>query len=476
MRLRSISLCLALLAATGACTSAETKAANAAALAEVAFNQGRIPVARVYIQQALAQRDDVSDYWILLARINLGSGNASGAFDAYENALTLDRGNVEALSSLCQLAIGGNVAPRAEKYADQLAVLDPNSTLPATVRAAAALARNDKAGADRFLAQVLGPHPDDLGALMVKSRRLAADEKYAEAAAVIETTFSAPGNPTPRLMELVRLYGKAGDRAGYQRSIARLARANPDDPRRQLDYAELLYDGGERDEAYAVTRAILTASQQDVAVAAAVLDLWLQQGPAAMPAASITTDAAELGVEARAAYAQYASEMGHPEVALAILGADGDAGPPDQANADALAAAAYARALQGQRGAALATLNAILSTDPSQTRALLARGRIGGNAADAVADLRKVVSEDPENVTARLALADTLLKRRDDLLARSVLREGLDLGDGDPRLAERLARLLTTAGRRAEATAVLTDYARANPMSRRAAALAARGA
>lgn len=474
MSIRLTGAFLLLLAtATAACTSADEKAATAAGLAESAYNDGRLPAARAYIQQALAQRDNVSEYWALLAQINVATGDASGAFDAYENVLTLDRGNVEALSTLLQLGLAGNAAGRAERYADQLAVLDPSSTLPATVKAAAALDRGDKETTDRLLAQVLDKHPDDVGALLVKSRRLAADQRYGEGAALIEATFKAGGNTNSRLVMLKDLYRKAKDRDRYRDTVARLAAANPTKTDMQLEYADVLYDGGARDQAYALTRALLAAQPRDLAMAADVLNLWLRQGGAAMPVVQVATDAAGLGPVGKAAYAQYASEIGHPDVALAIFDADPPTGPPDTTNSDALAAVAYARGLLGQRPAALATLAAILQQDPEQPRALLARGRLRPDLFGAVTDVRKVVAEDPANVAARLTLADLLLRRGDGQLAENVLREGLDIEGGDPRLAERLARLLVARGRRSDAVAMLTDYARANPLSRRAAALRA---
>lgn len=470
---------VAVLLAAGAlasCTSADKRAAADAGIAERAFNQGQMTVARQYVQRALALRDDVSDYWLLLAHIDVNDSDLPGAFEAYENVLTLDRGNVEALTTLCQLGLAGNDPARVDKYADQLALLNPGSSLPPTVKAAAALQRGDNDTAAKMLRQILDKAPGDVGALLVQSRLFAAEGRYADGAALMEQSLRAPGNPTSRLDQMKQLYQKAGDRAGYERTVRRLAEANQTDPKRQLAYADLLYDDGDRDRAYAITRATLLMRPGDVAIASAVLDLWLKQGAGAMSLDQLTRDAGDLDLEGRASLAEYANQIGRPDLALAVLGGGALDGPPTPASSDAKAAAALAVGEQGNRAAALAALNAIIAVDPQQPRALLNRARLESDPVAALSDARRVLADDARNVAARLEVTDLLIKQGDPLLAETTLREALIAPDGDPRVAARLARMLVARGERAEAETMLQEFARANPVSRRAAALATGGA
>lgn len=460
---------LAALAGT-ACTSRDERAARAAGIATDALQQGNVGLARAQIGTALAARDDVSDYWLLSGRVALAEGNYAGAFEAFENTVTLDRSNVEALTRLCQLAVSGNQPERAERYADQLAALQPGDAIATNVHAAAAFNRGDKQKATQLLGQILAASPTDPAALITKSRLYSAAEDYANAARSVEAALAAPGDPLGRLAVLRDIYLKGKDAAGYRRTIARIARASATSPSAQLDYAQSLYDAGDAASGFAVSRQVLTARPGDVAVAGLVLHLWLSQGRAAMPTDAIAASAAGASLEARATLAAYANAIGQPALGLRILGDDAVRDPPGTANADAKAARAQAQMLLGQRNAAAAGIAAVLGADPDQPRALAVRAALRTDAGDgrgALEDLRHALSADPDNASARIALADLQAAQGDGVLARATLHEGLADPGADPRLATRLAALLRAQGRAAEAAAVISDYQRANPFAPR---------
>lgn len=457
---------------TGACTSRDEQAATAAGIAADALQTGNIPAARFQIAQALAARDDVSDYWLLSARIAIAEGNYAGAFDAYESALTLDRSNAEALTRLCQLAAVGNQPERAERYADQLLALHPRDKAAINVQAAIALSRGDKKKAAELLNRVLADDPAEPTALMIRSRLFLADDDYANAARAAEASLAAPGDPISRLSVLKDIYAKSKDVAGYRRTIARLARAAATSPQAQLDYANSLYEAGDAPGAFAVTRRVLALKPDDIATAGAVLRLWAAQGTAAMPASAIVAAAAGMPLETRATFAAYANALRRPDLALQVLGDEAATDPPSTANANAKIARAQAQLLLGQRGAATTTVAAVLANDPDHPRALTVRGSLragAGDQAGAVEDLRHAVSADPDNADARLALADLQAAGGDRVLALATLHDGLNDPDADPRLATRLAAMLRAQGRTAEAASVFTDYVRRNPFARRPA-------
>lgn len=454
---------------TSACTSRADKAASAAAIAADALQQGQIAVARQQINKALAARDDIGDYWLLSAHIALAEQNYGGAFDAYESVAIFDRSNVEALTRLCQIALSADQPDRAERYADQLLVLHPGDKAATTVKAALAFQQGDKRGAAALLDKVFAADPADTMALIVKSKLLAANDDYVGAARAAEASLASPGDPSGRLNVLKDVYLKAKDADGYRRTIARLARAYPDMASAQLDYAASLYDTGDPASALAVTRRTLTLRPDDVATANAVLNLWMAQGAAAMPVGTIVANAANAPLEARAAYAQYATAIGHPELALSVLGDAAAQEPASVANADAKAARAYAQARLGMNAAADAQIAAVLAADRDQPRALAARGWIRARAGDrigAIEDLRHALAGDPDNASTRLTLADLQLAQGDGVLAAATLQEGLGNAGADPRIASRLVALLRSQGRTPEATGVLEAYARAHPFGR----------
>lgn len=472
---------LLLAVSSAGCTSRDERAATAAGIAADALQQGNLSAARTQIGRALAARDDVGDYWMLSGRIAMAEGNFQGGFDAFEAALTLDRGNLEALTRLCQIAVNSGQAERAERYADQLVALQPGDKAAINVQAVIALDRGDKAGAVKLLNGILVADPHDAAALVTKSRLLAANDDYAGAARLAEASLAAPGSPTGRLLVLKELYRKGADAGGYRRTIARLAQASPASVSAQMDQARSLFDAGETTGGYAATRRILALRPGDIAVAGGVLHLWLAQigtktGQAgtgapggAMPVDAIAADGATGPIETRATFAAYANAIGRPDLALRALG--GGAVPPGTAGADAGAARASALLLLGRRDAAAAMTDAVLATDPDQPRALAVRASLragAGNRTGAVEDLRRVLAADPADADARLALADLQLAGGDGVLAVTTLQDGLgDEPGADPRVAVRLAAMLRSQGHAAEGAATLADYARTNPFGPR---------
>jgi predicted Zn-dependent protease len=121
-------------------------------------------------------------------------------------------------------------------------------------------------------------------------------------------------------------------------------------------------------------------------------------------------------------------------------------------------------------------LNAILDDahDPNQPWALLARARLLAAAHDyvnAVRDARLLVANDPNNATARLALADILQASGSADLSEIALREGLRANPASTRLAARLAAILAAHGQHDQAAQVALDLFRNAAMDQRALTL-----
>ena len=428
------------------------------------------------IKQAVALRDDVVEYWLLMARIDLKADDRAGAFTAYQYVFQLDRGNIEALQALCQLGLSVGRPNDVDTYADQLLLMTPNAAAPLTAKGSAALMRGDTASANSFADRVLTQDPQNINALILKARVLAAGNKFADAAALIEATPTTPANASAKLAFLKQAYIQAHNRPAYQQTLKLLADAAPDDADAQYAYADMLYQNGQSELARSVIWKIVKAHPANFKVAAQALDVWMNAGPQALDPGRMVAEAAGLPALAKADYAQFANETGHPELALAIL-PGADQGEPTPDNANAKAAYAYALGMTGHMAEAMAQLNAILKggQDPNQPWALLARARLFAKThdyVDAIRDARLLVVNDPKNATARLALADILQASGSPDLSEIALREGLRALPDNTRLASRLAERLAAKGHPDLAAAVARDLFRTAPMDLRAQHLA----
>ena len=458
-----------------ACTSKDQAAATAAAQADVLMQQGQYTNALRAIRQALATRDDVSDYWLTLGRIDLALKNPGGAFDAYRNAIEFDRSNVEALQQLTQLGLAVHQPDQVDHFADQLLSLNPQDLMAIVMKGGAALQRNDTNKALAFAERVFASDPHNVNALILKAQVFASRQDYIGSARLIEESLAASSDQTSRLEFLRDLYQKSGDIAGYQRAIVKLAQAHADDRDMQLAFADLLYQTDHPKDALRVLLALMRRRPTDIKLTNLVVELWLDQGKDAVSPSDILA-AESLPLEPRAAFAQFANMTGRPELAVKALGNDLADAEPDPANSSAKAAAALATGLSGQSREGLAQLHRILDVDAAQPWALLARARlraVTGNTDGALSDARQVIAGDPQNITARLVASDILLERRENVLSEANLREAIHARPEAVRPVARLAELLVQSGRRGEMESVLRDLARVAPTDLRARRLLA---
>lgn len=458
------------------CTSPDDVAARNAAEAATLFNAGALPAAKSRIRNAIAARDDVSDYWLLLAHIDTALGDGAATYSDYRSLIALDRANVEALRALCQLGGQFGDPDELEKFADQLALIQPNDPLPQTARGNAALARGNLKAATKYADAVLATTPLNVEGLALKSTILRAQGKYSEAAQLLENAAQSLGNTPALLVAMNAAYQAARDRTGYQKTLVRLNAADPDNVDTLLRLTDLRYQDGARDEARALARQIAKLRPGDVATANALLTIWLDEGATALTPDEIMADSADASVEMKAAYAQYANETGHPDLALKIIDfINGTGFSPDKL--DAQASYADALRLTGNIGGATKVVDRILDADPQQPRALLLRSRLlfaRGDIAGAIADARQVATDDRGNPPARMLLAGYLAARGDELLSLSALREGVAADPGSVRLVTALVKQLLASGRKDEASDVLIAMARAAPLDLRAQGLRTR--
>jgi len=451
------------------CSSPDKKAGAAAAQAQIALASGNAGLALRYIDEAMRERDDVVDYWVLLGRIQGANQNLGGAFYAYENVLGFDQGNLEALRNLCLLGLSVGQPDKVDLYADRLSLLTPDDPLPLTAKGSAALLRGDAEGALKDAELVLAKNPQNVGALILQGRVLTSQGKYLDASKLIEKAPDQGPDGVAKLGFLKELYIRDRDRNSYEQVLTKLASTVPQDPFVQFEYADMLYQSGKVIPARAVVRTVIEKYPQDLNIAALALDVWMREGPDALDPANMQKEASKLSLPMKAAYAQFANETGHPDLALAILGPIGDS-VADILNSDALSAHAYAIGLKGRRGDATSKLNDILNVDPSQPRALLARARLEALAHDyrsAVTDARRILADDSQNVVARLALFQILIDSGSSDLAEIALREGVHGSQGDPRLVAALATFLKQRGKGDQVPSLMKDLGRASPINLR---------
>lgn len=450
-------------------------AAAEATEARNAYQIGDYRTASTHIRNALSRRDDVSEYWIIAGRIAFAQDQPGSAYQAYQNALLLDRANVEALQALCLVGPSVGPADAVDQYADQLLLLQPKNPVPLAAKGSSALRRNDYAAALSYAAKILAIDPQNARGLVLKAQTLMKQRHSEEVAPLLENALKTAPTDVPILLSMLkRIYGEQLDREKYESTVTRLADAEKDSAAAQLDYADLLYQKGQNAAAQQRLVALMQRQPRNPETQQAILELWLTQGSTATPLDRLVSDGQGVSPLMRSAYGAYANAMGRPDLTRTLLAPDVAKNGKSPADLDAKAVYAEALAMSHSAAQAAQLIEQVLKVDSSQPKALMARARLAlatGNTDTALADARAVTGSYPRYVSAQLLLADILHRRGEKELVNSALRQALEVSPADPRLTLRLANALLAAGNHASAADLLQDSAKRAPMNQRIARL-----
>lgn len=473
----SLSLFAIAALASGCSTITRVDPAAEAAQAEADFGHGNLPAAQRHIRAAIAARDDVSAYWLLLGRIAKTGFQDWASYQAYQTAQLLDRGNLEALDVLC--SVGGRLGEldAVDGYANQLLKLRPNSQSGLLAKGFVAVRRGDVAVASSFADRLLAMSPQNAGGLVLKAQILVRENRQAEAGPLLEDALKtlnyAPG--TGELLDaLIRLYAYQLDRPKYESVVIKRSYFEPDNLDAQIAVADVYYENGDPAAARERLRALMARKPDDPRVRQAIVELWLTQGKDATPLETLVADGKRVSPLMRTAFGAYANAMGRPDLTRALLEPDVKHDRSDEASLVARAVYAEALFMSGDVAPASDMVDRILSANSDQPDALLVRSRVALGHGDndmALADTRRAVGNDPGSPSAQLALADVLDRLNEPQLLMNALRSAREANPLDARIAARLTNRLIALDRNREASDVLKELARQAPVSGRVAQL-----
>lgn len=451
------SFAMAATMAVAACAAAaDDEVARARGEYQAAMIAGDLPAARGAMLRAVQAKDDDAGLWVDLGRAQLGLGDVSGAYYAYSRATELDRTNVEALQILADVSVLARKPREAERYADQILLLQPDAPGPLLTKGFVDLARNRPDDAARKADAVLAMRPFDAGASILKARALSANGRFAEAAELLEAQVAAKGPDKNVLSTTLGLYRRGGDGPAVLRTLARLAAIDPANPERALDHAAELYRAGDAGAARAIATRLADASPPPERLGR-ILSLWSAHEDREQAARNVEASAGRASPAARVQYADFLVRAGRPARAQDIL-RDQAGLPISSANADAVAVFAAARAGRGDVRGALPMLDAVLRFDPGNDLALRARVDLdlaAGRSDRTLADARKLTIANPQSASDRIRLARCYALRGNRSLAETTYWTAFSEIPGDALLYETFRTFLAKSNR-PEAVARLT--------------------
>jgi tetratricopeptide (TPR) repeat protein len=449
----------ATLLALTACASADKKAAEAAMQYEVAMAGGDAVGARDAMLRAVQAKDDVAEYWVSLARVQILLRQYADAYYAYVRAVELDRTNIEALQSLSEIALASGRVNEAERYSDEVQLLDPASLGAVTTKGFIALRRRNFDEAIRRADTILAKVPLDPNAKILKARALQGKGSYIEGVKLLEAHLATRADDEAVLQALLTIYRQQEDVGGVVRTGERLMRLRPNDRRLQFEHAQDLYKAGMAGEARPIAVA-LVKSPEGFGHLPDILSLWLSFEKRPISLADARSLSVNASPPARVAYARFFLEAGRPSEAENLLAPHARL-PVTSATADAVAVLGHSKALGSQPAEGLRLLEAVLDFDSTNNLAL--RGRAEHHMAAkrydrALADASRLVAENPSSAEDRLRLAECYVRLGNLKLAEKTYWAAFREIPGNSQLHASLRSFLRRSGQAGAIAAVDTQF------------------
>jgi predicted Zn-dependent protease len=403
--LRAVAWLSALFLVPG-CSSADSRAQAALGQYQSAAAANDLMGARRALLTLVRAKDDVSDYWAELGKVQAAMGSYGDAYYAFTRAYELDRSNPELVRALTELALRSGDIGMAQAHAEELEILAPGDPWVKLVKGYAAYAESRYDQSLAISDQILAELPSDPSATVLKGRALLGLNREGDAIELLTKEVQAQPTDTGSLGLLATIYEGHDDWARVSDARRRIAALAPQDRQNML----ALVGAALRSGNFALGRQAsfkLLQPQADPTLVSAVLDQWADHWPSPQRIEDARRLGSAAGAEQRLLYAAFLSRAGSPAGAVRLVGDDATL-PVSARNAEANAVLADAFLRTGKLRDAKDRFDAVIEFDPGNATALRGRSelelRIGQTAA-AVQDAQKLVTVLPGSARDRLLLA-----------------------------------------------------------------------
>jgi Tfp pilus assembly protein PilF len=451
------------------CSNSYEKAAEQAALAEAQLASGNLDAARMSIQMAIADRDDMTAYHILLARIEVQAQRPLNAFNAYSMAHDLEADNMEALQNIADLGLQIGRFEQAMKAADQILLLAPNSTGAMLVKGFIALDQSRLEDAAKIASEMLAIDPQDEGGVILSARLDALDQRPDDALRRLNALSEANGGSAAIDITQIEIFRLKADAAAMATLFPKIIAALPDNEEYPVDYLNFLYKTGDLQKAREYSLKLLGERKVTKGRINALARLWLEYDQPFITAGQVEQFARNAREGPSIALARYflrAGKFDQAERAAARFANAGSQGAKGLISRSLLA--------RGESSKAFASAAAILAADSRNVDALLVRHAQNvqnKQYENALKDANVASAEAPEEAAAYVALARAYRLLRRDIRARQTFEKGMDALPQDTWLAEAYKEFLRSTGDTDRIISLDRDVAFANPSSTRAWAI-----
>ena len=412
------------------CSSSEEKSEQAYKRALEYFENGDNAEARVEAKNAIKLNPKSADAFLLLGNCAVKDQDWRGAFGSYAQAVQLNPDLLDAQLGLGRIYLLSRQYEKAEEIVATVLEKEADNTNAHLLRAGILLQSGDLTGAQRVLQAIVAKYPNNIDAIVglvttyekmgetgqaesLLSKALAANpdslvlhykaaalaegqERYADAEKSYQKLLELSDNKDPIRLLIIKMYERSGQKEKAQAELEHLIAANPENTDYRLALAGLYLRSSDYDKSQKVLEDLIKDGSTDIRIELTLADILL---------AKQETEAAK---QRLAEIAERYSEHPLSAKALAKLGTI------------LLKEKNYSESLGFFE-------QAIQRDHAPEFLQLRARAKMGvGDIEGAIADLRIVRKELPDNYEARYLLARAYLAQDKGLMAVEELHDILE--------------------------------------------------
>ena len=415
------------------------------------LEQGDLVKARLELKNALQIDAKYAPAWLKLGEIDERGGNLQAAFNAYARAVELDPANVEARLRRGRILLAAGQLDQAQADVDAVLQATPDSAEGLVLRGALRQRKGDKEGAMADARAALAREPGQAAASSLLALLLHESGKPDEAQKLLEGTVAAHPDDLGLKLLLGRLYEERGNTDAVVATLESAAALAPDNAELRKRLAQYLVKLDRKADAERLLRDAVAAKPADVERRVVLLEFVTQTKgtPAAIEEVAAMQKALPEAVKLRfaeAALHRAAKDWAKAEAVYRGVIASQPTGP-DGVQARVELAALLLGNNQADKAEPL--LGEALAASPNETGALKLRALIALAKREpdpAITDLRAVLREKPEDVTAQLLLGQAHVLKGDLALAQEAYEKAIAAAPTEPAAYLALAELRVRGG------------------------------
>jgi cellulose synthase operon protein C len=462
---------LLLALALTACSSVSERANEQAQRAVALLELGDLNGSRTAALMAVSERDDNSEFWMLLAKIEMARNDFVEAYRAFSRALELDRTNPVALGAVAEIGYQVGELYEADTAADQLLLILPESDSALLIKGLVALDQDRTEDARVYADRLLVANPASATGLSLLARILTNEGQSGAAKQKLQSAMDAGRTEPALLWTLVAILQTEGDIAGTDKALTRLREGAPGQKDFGFKHAFLLYKSGQLDRASATLYELLEYSEKAPDNERRIEQMWLDFGPLVLTPALVDRVRISSLSGAKLLMARHALIYGLTGIAGSLIETVQTGKlKPWQTN-QLLGLRAQIAFAKGQISAAMQQSEALLLKDARNSDALLVLAKIQmqeGKGREATASLQNLVSDNPMNRAGRTALAEVYTRTAQPILARQTWEQAVQDMPDDPELTLAYSAYLQRTGEADRQRRLVVDHVAQNPGSPRA--------